>query len=71
MQVINTTDLSADASLLIRVVLRGESRQGSYYVFNEHNLWDEKQNFINKTGKIILENNMPFYGLQNPRTLCN
>ena len=59
---INTMDVSADALLLCLVVLCGDSRQGSYNVFNMHSLWDEKQNCINTYGNMILENNIQFLG---------
>jgi hypothetical protein len=53
-------DLSADVLLLIRVVLREDSREGSYDVLNMPTLWAEKQNCTYISGKIILENNIPF-----------
>jgi len=43
MQVINTMNLSANDLLLILVVLYGDSREGSYNIFNMHSLWDDKK----------------------------
>jgi hypothetical protein len=68
--VINTMDLSADALLLIRLGSVG-SRGEEVIMYSTCIDYGMRKNCINKSGKIVLENNVPFEGLQKPRIVCN